>query len=106
VFDTSAHRLEERQLGRLGADGDAEPAGPIAGLREDHRLLRTEVAEEGRRVDVGVIGDVVHGDGVEPALGEEVERRGRQGRCASRGACALFDRLARLLCSPARQPPT
>jgi len=53
VLDGRAHRLEQDSSGRLGADGVAEPAGPVAGLREDHRLLGAEVAVEGRGVDIG-----------------------------------------------------
>jgi hypothetical protein len=53
-------------------------AGPVAELREDHRLLGAEVAEEGRGVDIGAIRDVVHGDGVETPFGKELQRNCRQ----------------------------
>jgi len=73
----------------VGAVGDRLDHGFHDGarVREDRRLLRREVVEEGARRDAGAGRDLVDGEPVEAALLGEVERGGAQGLLGLGAAC-------------------
>ena len=90
-----AQRLQGGLAGRLVHDALAQRRDPVRVGAEQRGFLGREVVEERARRHVRRLGDVLHGDVREAALGDQVERHPAE-RPAGRQLLALAQRGARL----------
>ena len=90
-----AQRIQPGLAGRLMHEALAQGRDPVLVGAEQRGFLGREVVEERARRHVGRLGDVLHGDVREAALGDQVERHPAE-RPAGGQLLALAQRGARL----------